>query len=256
MCQREDEMRQIKQYINERIKIVSLSFKGVKRDEKLIDIADILKQYSRVDIIPEIQKFKFFDFEYAREQTRNSHIYRISHIPAEELTNEINRINNLERVFEEFREFLRFMRYRSEEIEEQYICGSFCGFKVMYRDNLEIIERIRDEIDDRKFNINRIGLRQAIELCKSNFIAMIRAEMALYRMEESESLQNEIAKKFKFIDNIDQYIDEINLELKVIADISDEILCSENLVNELRNLDLNDEDRQMIERYYTLSGIG
>lgn len=249
MCQRENEIRTIKQYLNENIKLISLSFNGVKADEKLINIADILKHHSRINLLPEIQKFKFYDFENVREQ------YMVANITDEEIRNNIERINRLEKAFLCFKNFLASMRDKKKLIEDTYICGTFHGFKVIYTRNLRYIDTIRTEIENEKLNIDTNALREAIVEFINNFNYIIRSEMSMYDMEESSELQSEIQRKFEFIDDVNNYIDKIKLEYNLITDISDEILRNRTLTTELRNLKLNNNDKEIIDRYYTLSCI-
>lgn len=63
-----DELKKIKDDSNERFKIVPIQFEGVKGNERLINIANILKEYCDTENpISDVEQYYLFDFERIRK---------------------------------------------------------------------------------------------------------------------------------------------------------------------------------------------
>lgn len=74
MCECVERLQEIKGILNIQIKLINISYVGIKSDNKKISIEAILKNLSREISIPSSEGFSFFDFNNAREHINNSNM--------------------------------------------------------------------------------------------------------------------------------------------------------------------------------------
>lgn len=104
MCENIDRLQEIKIILNKRMKLINISYVGIKSDSKKINIEAILQNLSKEISIPNSEGFLFFDFKNARDSIINSnasHEYKL---------NEIKRINDFENEFKIFKDTLMKMQ--------------------------------------------------------------------------------------------------------------------------------------------------
>lgn len=248
MDNKNDELSKIKNSINENIKIIDIKFNGSKSNKKLINISPILKAYSEKLGLPEIEKYKFFDLENIKYNIENSYI------SAEDKVKKLKHIHELEQEYKKFELFLEFIQKQQVRINGEYICGMFHRYKVINKENLEDIYSIQKEINKEKDSINKSVLNQVINECRDAFIYNIKEELIRHDIDPNE-VSKDMKDMLQFTCNPEKYLDNINLQVNIVMDISHEILSNTLLKNELRDLNLIAEVRESIEKYYELSQI-
>lgn len=236
------ELNNIKNMLNDNIKIIDLQFTGIDSDKKRIDISDILRSHSKKPGLPIIEKYEFFDFNYIKDQIQ------LSQIPNDKKTQRIEDILKLEDEFNKLKDLLLFFRTKKDEIYSKHICGTLYRYKVVYKEDLQEIYKIQEELIIKKQCLNKHILKEALEECKNNFSMIIREELLRHDLR-IDDIQDDIDKKLVFANDINEYINKINIDCVIITDISDEMLHDTQCINKLKSMPLNQKLKDMIDSY-------
>ena len=247
MCQNCDRLQEIKRILNSRIKLINISFDGIKSDNKKIGIESILQSLSRQISIPSSEGFTFFDYNNARERINNSSLI------AEEYRDfEIQRINDFESEFARFRNVLMRMQNAKNTINTHFIKGRYKMLKVVYTRDIMAIIGLNNEINEVKRTINIDRFAEGMTAFIESFRYKIRGELARHNIEENEELTRLLEKCFDDFRNINTYINHVNISCNYIVDISNEVLNDISFINDLDNMSLEDDDKELIREYFRL----
>lgn len=85
-----------------------------------------------------------------------------------------------------------------------------------------------------------------------SFRYKIRGELSRYNIEESSEFTKLLERCLKDVKDENRYINNINISCKYVVDISDEILNYVAFINNLDNMSIEDEDKDLIKEYYKL----
>lgn len=181
MNQCEFRLTEIKSEINSKIKLANICYIGIKSDYKTVNIQSLLKQFSKEISIPTSEKFRFFDFQSARENIKNSPR------PSEEYKkHEVERIDALEKEFKKFKSILTLMKNSKNSIECDYICGVYKGLKIVYSHNIKNIINLNEQIKAKKNKINKMVFEEGINECCKSFEYQIRGELKRHNINEEK----------------------------------------------------------------------
>lgn len=242
-----ERLQEIKRILNSRIKLINISFIGIKSDNKKISIESILQSLSREISIPSSEGFIFFDFNNARERINN-----FSNISEEYRAIEIKRINDFEDEFARFKNVLMKMQNAKNIIRAQFIQGRYKELKLVYTRDIIRITTLNDEINEEKRRINMEIFGEGMTAFIESFRYKIRGELSRHHIEEGEELTKLLEKCFDGVRDIDNYVNRVNISCNYIVDISNEVLNDISFINDLDNMSLDDEDKELIREYYRL----
>ena len=242
-----ERLQEIKRILNSRIKLINISFIGIKSDNKKISIESILQSLSREISIPSSEGFIFFDFNNARERINN-----FSNISEEYRAIEIKRINDFEDEFARFKNVLMKMQNAKNIIRAQFIQGRYKELKLVYTRDIIRITTLNDEINEEKRRINMEIFGEGMTAFIESFRYKIRGELSRHHIEEGEELTKLLEKCLDGVRDIDNYVNRVNISCNYIVDISNEVLNDISFINDLDNMSLDDEDKELIREYYRL----
>lgn len=248
MCENRDRLQEIKRILNRRIKLINISFVGIKSDNKKISVEPILQSLSREISIPSSEGFAFFDFNNARERINSS-----DEIADEYRSIEIQRINDFENEFARFRNVLMRMQNAKNTIWTQFIQGRYKELKIVYARDIIRITSLNNEINEAKRAINMERFGEGMTAFIESFRFKIRGELHRHHIEENEELTRVLEQCFDGVRDINTYINRINISCNYVVDISNEVLNDISFINDLDNMSLDDEDKELIREYYRLS---
>lgn len=246
MCENIDRLQEIKIILNKRMKLINISYVGIKSDSKKINIEAILQNLSKEISIPNSEGFLFFDFKNARDSIINSKA------SDEYKRLEIKRINDFANEFKIFKDTLIQMQNLKNKIDNKFIKGSYKGLKLVYFKDLEKIILLNNEINTYKKKINRDKFGEGMNAFIESFRYKIRGELSRHNIEESSEFTKILERCLKDVKDENKYINNINISCKYVVDISDEILKDVVFINNLDNMSIEDEDKDLIKEYYKL----
>ncbi|MGL4453007.1 MAG: hypothetical protein ACRCTZ_17750 [Sarcina sp.] len=248
--------------LNSEVKCISLSAKGVKVYDKRIDIADILKIYSRESSIPAKEEFELFDFDGAINIANEEYQLKFERLVEEglregdnkylvikhELEKTIEKINLYEKEYKVLKKVCGEVKKIIEETKKLYVVDFMNSTKLILLKDLESLKKkLKTKI---KNKINEKVLGDAIKFFEVVLYKNILQELTRHKVEHDSSEENEIsreidemiAEKLESIPNAKSMINSIKPQLNYILDIAEETLESEVLKNKIINF-LNENDR-------------
>lgn len=246
MCVNTGRLQEIKCALNQKIKLVNISYVGIKSDAKKIGIQNILQNLSKDISIPSSESFIFFDFKNARESINGS-------VASDEYKKiEIQRINDFENEFTKFKDILIKMENAKDKINRQFIKGTYKDLKLVYFKDLDKISLLNNQINNVKKKIDTDKFGEGITAFIESFRYKIRGEIKRHKLKENDEFIKLLEQCFNGLSE-NEYINRINIRCKYIVDISKQILTDVNFINELDKMSLEDEDKDLIKEYYRLS---
>lgn len=238
-----DRLYNIKKYLNENLKLIKLEFKGIKSNKTLIDISDLLKEYGRSDLIPEVEKFYLFDFKRIKSEIMSRNIRD------EDKKMNIKKVSELEQIYLNYCNFLKYMKNIEKEIKDKYVLDRFEGMSLIYKKDFINIKNIANKLEQKRKSIDIKKLLKVVEYCSECLGTTIVIELHQRNVkEETELIRKSINDKISKISDINKYINRVSIKYEVILDISDEILESSSLSNKIKKK-LPMELKSMIEEY-------
>ncbi|WP_415275050.1 hypothetical protein, partial [Clostridium perfringens] len=100
MCESVCRLQEIKTLLNKNLKLIKISYVGIKSDNKNIRIDSLLRNFSKQAGIPNVEGFDFFDLNNAIDGIRNSNM------SDDYKEFQIKRINNFKSEFYKFKRLL------------------------------------------------------------------------------------------------------------------------------------------------------
>lgn len=210
-----EESNNLKREINNAIKLVKIEFKGKKSEDRLIDIADILRRYVRNGIVPRSVKFNAYNLNSIRNQIIRQHLLNET-----DLLEEVNRYNNISR---EYTELINEIRESKNEFNN-YKIMSYNGLNIIYARDLDEIRQMINRFEIRKSQFDFCEFQNMVNFCADRFQDNVIYELNLYEIYE---MTEEIMRSIDSISNKIRNIEDINnfgINLTLITDISDEMM--------------------------------
>lgn len=248
MCENMQRLCEIKRLLNSRLKLVSISFNGIRSQNKKISIESILQSLSREISIPSSEGFSFFDFNNARERINNS-----DNISEEYRQIEIQRINDFENEFCRFRNVIVVMQNAKNTIKDRFIKGTYGDLKIVYASDINNIIQFNSGIDEAKRRINMEKFGEGMTAFIESFRYKIRGELARHHIEENEQFTTLLERCFSGVRDINSYINRMGITCNYVVDISNEVLNDTSFLNDLNSMKIDEQDIELIREYYRLS---
>ncbi|EPV4646339.1 hypothetical protein ACV6CB_001422 [Clostridium perfringens] len=247
MCESVCRLQEIKTLLNKNLKLIKISYVGIKSDNKNIRIDSLLRNFSKQAGIPNVEGFDFFDLNNAIDGIRNSNM------SDDYKEFQIKRINNFKSEFYKFKRLLIIMRNARNKINDIFLRGEYNGLKFIYTSDIEEISYFNNKLNDIKKMINIDTFEEGIIALMENFRYKIKDELTRHKIQENEEVVQSIEKCFDKFRSGDNYINNINIRCNYIVDLSHEILISTNFINRLNKINIEFDDKELIKEYYKLS---
>lgn len=249
MCESVCRLQEIKTLLNKNLKLIKISYVGIKSDNKNIRIDSLLRNFSKQAGIPNVEGFDFFDLDNAIDGIRSSNM-------SDEYKDlQIQRINNFKSEFYKFKRLLITMKDARDKINDIFLRGEYNGLKFIYTSDIEEISYFNNKINNTKKMINIEIFEDGITALMENFRYKIKDELIRHKIKENEEVVKSIEKCFDKFRNGDNYINNINICCNHIVDLSHEILISTNFINRLNKINIEIDDKELIKEYYKLSRL-
>ncbi|HBJ2623370.1 TPA: hypothetical protein LA827_003169 [Clostridium botulinum] len=244
-----DELKEIKEKINEKVKLIKIEFKGIKGDEKLINISKILKEYcSNKSSVPDVEQYYLFDFDRIEDEINvysNTNDKRIANLKE----NEKNRS-----IYGEYKKFIDSMKKIDKALREEYVIDSLQGVSLVYKEELYGIENLskRIQIESAQLKVN--DLKNMLSYCASCLKTTIFNELAQRGdiIGRVEDVRKVVDKKIEEISNFNSTIESVGLKYDYVFDISKEMLTDKVIIKNLKRKISDDHIKNMIDKYYFL----
>lgn len=241
-----ERVNEIKNVLNKKIKLVKISYVGIKADEKKVGVESVLQNLSKEISIPSSERFNFFDFGNARENIENG-------LDSRELKQiKFDRLDKFEIEFNKLKNILHEISVIKSIIDKKIVKGKYKTLSLVYRIELTNIMSHIEKIEKLKRKIDRDKFGEGMTVLIDAFKYKIRGELKRHRIEEGSEVEVFLEKSFKELQNVDRYINNINIKCKYIVDLSDEIMKDRLFINNLDNTELYDEEKNLIREYLRL----
>ncbi|UXZ08859.1 hypothetical protein F1B95_09830 [Clostridium perfringens] len=147
MCESVCRLQEIKTLLNKNLKLIKISYVGIKSDNKNIRIDSLLRNFSKQAGIPNVEGFDFFfDLDNAIDGIRSSNM-------SDEYKDlQIQRINNFKSEFYKFKRLLITMKDARDKINDIFLRGEYNGLKFIYTSDIEEISYFNNKINNTKKN--------------------------------------------------------------------------------------------------------
>ena len=171
MCESVCRLQEIKTLLNRNLKLIKISYVGIKSDNKNIRIDSLLRNFSKQAGIPNVEGFDFFDLNNAIDGIRNSNM------SDDYKEFQIKRINNFKSEFYKFKRLLIIMRNARNKINDIFLRGEYNGLKFIYTSDIEEISYFNNKLNDIKKMINIDTFEEGIIALMENFRYKIKDEL-------------------------------------------------------------------------------
>lgn len=237
---------EIKNILNKRIKLIKISYVGIKADEKRVGVESVLQNLSKEISIPSSERFNFFDFGNARENIENG-------LDSRKLKQiKFERLDEFEIEFNKLKNILHEINVIKSIVDKKIVKGKYKTLNLVYQSELTKIMTHIEKIEKLKEKINREKFGEGMTVLIDAFKYKIRGELKRHRIDEDSEVEFFLEKSFKELQNVERYINNINIKCKYIVDLSDEIIKDRLFLNNLDDTELYDEEKNLIKEYIKL----
>lgn len=242
-----EQLKQIKEKINNRIKIIKIEFKGLKGEGKLINISPILKEYCKnTNLLPDIEQYCLFDFARIEDEIN---IYSNTNDKKNENLKELEKCK---KIYGEYKKFMDSMKNMDRVLRDRYVIDNLqglSGIALVYKSELTGIDSLSESIQKKQSLLNIDDLKYMFKFCSECLKDTICRELN-QRGEIIGGADEVIKKKIKDMCDFSNVIDKVGIKYNYIFDISEEMLSNEDTIKKLKRKISDDKTRNMIDEYY------
>lgn len=190
-----------------------------------------------------------FNFDFFRQQILSDTIMREDKIKESLQEVEINR-----QIVINFSNFINHAKQIMNRIEKDYVLIPINGLKLVYADDIYIIDEISRQLDEERQSLNINDIKQMLIYCIGCISTTIRNEVGQRQNDRREpsGLEARIQHKLGNGGNVLRYINNIKIKRSIIVDISHQLLIDEVLQNKVKS-SVSAEYKELIDRYIEIN---
>lgn len=232
--------REIKEILNEELKIAFYGFTGIRIFNKRVSIYDIYTESMESGKL-DGAVHKLFDFEYLIRDINEKYV------SIKKRNEELRKIEEYKKHLANLNSIVEYMKTLNIKVSDDImICGISSG-KLIYKNRLKELIGYKKSIEDLRQSIDEVIFVEILKALKSNVIIKSRYEEDRHNIniDKSDKILKESLKKIRTIT-------DIKININSIVDISEEVILDKKIYNKIMKSNLRNDLKELIKEYRSL----